>query len=92
MPGGRPGDSGTVVEKRTVLGSQIPEALNVDGQLQTQMRYRGIYGTPVYRSLLHLEAVFPANWQQVKQPEQSELDLALVQVWRCRRALVYLSL
>ena len=66
----RRGDSCTVVEKRTVLESQIPDALNVDGQLQTQMRYRGIYGTPVYRSLLHLEAVFPANWQQVKQPEQ----------------------
>ena len=59
-----------MVEKRTVLESQIPDALNVDGQLQTQMRYRGIYGTPIYRSLLHLEAVFPANWQQVKQPEQ----------------------
>jgi len=66
----RRGDSCTVVEKRTALESQIPDVLNVDGQLQTQMRYRGIYGTPVYRSLLHLEAVFPANWQQIKQAEQ----------------------
>ena len=32
----RRGDSCTVVEKRTVLESQIPDVLNVDGQLQTQ--------------------------------------------------------
>ncbi len=66
----RRGESCTVVEKRTVLESQIPDSLTMNGQLQTQMRYRGIYGTPVYRSLLHLEAVFPANWQRVKQPDQ----------------------
>ncbi|MBB3060708.1 cell envelope integrity protein CreD [Microbulbifer rhizosphaerae] len=58
------------VEQRSVLESQIPDTLSVEGQLQTEMRYRGIYGTPVYRSLLTLEAVFPANWQAVDEPEQ----------------------
>lgn len=68
---------------RQVLESAIPDTLTIDGELQTAMRYRGIYGTPVYRSLMQLEAVFPANWQRVKQPEQivsSQPPLLVLQV------------
>ncbi|ERP91549.1 hypothetical protein Q670_12200 [Alcanivorax sp. P2S70] len=46
------------------LDSLIPDSLSLDGDMQTEMRYRGIYGVPVYRTLLHLEAVFPANWRE----------------------------
>ncbi len=68
---------------RQVLESAIPDTLSVDGELQTHMRYRGIYGTPVYRSLLQLEAVFPASWQRVTQPEQvvsSQAPLLVMQI------------
>ena len=79
----RSGETCTVIERRPVLDSQIPDTLSIDGELQSEMRYRGIYGVPVYRSLLHIEAVFPANWQQVSQPEQvvsSQKPLLLLQI------------
>ncbi|MCG8394933.1 MAG: cell envelope integrity protein CreD [Pseudomonadales bacterium] len=66
----RAGEHCTVMERRTVLESQIPDSLTLDGELQSEVRYRGIYGTPVYRSLLHIEAMFPANWREVKRPSE----------------------
>lgn len=64
------GETCTAIEQRRVLDSQVPDLLSIDGDLQSEMRYRGIYGVPVYRSVLHIEAMFPANWKAVSEPEQ----------------------
>lgn len=72
-----------VERHRQVMESAIPDTLSIDGELQSAMRYRGIYGSPVYRSLMQLEAVFPANWQRAKQPEQvvsSQTPLLVMQI------------
>ena len=79
-----------VLKHATRLDSLIPDTLSLDGELQSEMRYRGIYGVPVYRSLLHLEAVFPADWREVKRPEEvvkSDAPLLLFQI-RDLRGLV----
>ncbi|MGH8665589.1 MAG: cell envelope integrity protein CreD [Burkholderiales bacterium] len=50
----------TVVRPRTVACDVflLPERLGIDGELETEFRYRGIYPALVYRSRLNLEGIF----------------------------------
>jgi inner membrane protein len=50
----------TVVRPRTVACDVflLPERLGIDGELDTEFRYRGIYPALVYRSQLNLEGIF----------------------------------
>lgn len=58
--------------------THIPKTLVVNGQLKSEMRYRGIYGSPMYRSLMQFEAEMPALWEPVKAPEVLVSEEALV--------------
>lgn len=56
------GEPRSRVEARHERVARVPETLAIDGRLRTRTLYRGIYGTPVYRSQLNVEAAFPAGW------------------------------
>lgn len=53
---------------QTRYASFLPETLQVDGRIDTEMRYRGIFAVPVYRIGLQLKGVFA-------RPDFSEWDV-----------------
>lgn len=63
------GENRTRVEHHSELIGHVPDTLEIDGQLKTRTLYRGIYGTPVYRSSLALQARFPADWRRPTDPD-----------------------
>ncbi len=56
---------------RRDLDRYLPDTLDIQGNLQSRMLYRGIYGTPVYQSVIELEARFPAEWLQAAKADAS---------------------
>ncbi|EKF73741.1 inner membrane protein [Alcanivorax hongdengensis A-11-3] len=64
------GEDCTVAMRKEVLERQLPEVLNVDGELKSWVRYRGIYGAPVYQGLFSLRASFADGWRQPAQADQ----------------------
>jgi len=58
------GKNRTRIEHRRELAPHVPDTLDIEGQLKTETLYRGIYGTPVYRSGVTLKAHFDANWRR----------------------------
>ncbi|MCC4309749.1 MAG: cell envelope integrity protein CreD [Alcanivorax sp.] len=62
------GEPRSRVEARHERVARVPETLAIDGRLRTRTLYRGIYGTPVYRSQLNVEAAFPAGWGEPREP------------------------
>jgi inner membrane protein len=49
---------GDKVRAETKYGVFLPTKLNIEGQLQTQVRNRGIYDVPVYEAKLNLDGTF----------------------------------
>lgn len=56
----------------------IPEILAVNGKMKTEMRFRGIYGSPMYRSLLQIEAQMPVFREPVQKPEVLVSEEAMI--------------
>ncbi|MBL4714135.1 MAG: cell envelope integrity protein CreD [Alcanivorax sp.] len=72
------GQDRTRIEYRHELAGHVPDTLDIEGQLQTRTLYRGIYGTPVYRSGLTLQAHFPADWRHRPDADVSDAGQPLL--------------
>ncbi len=72
------GKNRTRLEYRRELAGHVPDSLEIQGQLQTRTLYRGIYGTPVYRSALTLQARFPADWRRDPDADVSDAGRPLL--------------
>ena len=72
------GESRSRIETRYERIARVPDTLTIDGELQTETLYRGIYGTPVYRSQLNVEAAFPDNWSEPRAPAVRDQRAALL--------------
>lgn len=58
--------------------SFIPRNLTVEGRLKTEMLFRGIYGSPMYRSLMQFKADWAPVWRPVEEPEILDSETLLV--------------
>ncbi|MFP1682151.1 cell envelope integrity protein CreD [Alloalcanivorax sp. C16-1] len=72
------GESRSRIETRHERIARVPDTLTIDGELQTETLYRGIYGTPVYRSQLNVEAAFPAGWGEPRSSAFRDQRAALL--------------
>jgi inner membrane protein len=49
----------------------LPESLEIDGDIEPEIRYRGIHNVPVYTATLSLSGTFPNTWlSEMNIPEQ----------------------
>lgn len=52
----------------------LPQELNIDGSVDTEIRSRGMHDVPVYSSDLHLRGTFPGDWLEEENLEARQVD------------------
>lgn len=73
------GDKGKSIERtETRFGVFLPEKLNAQGEMKTEVRYRGIFEVPVYQIALNVQGEFmrPSFQEWDVQPEDILWDQA----------------
>jgi inner membrane protein len=77
------GDKGKTIERiQTRFATFLPEKLNAQGEMKTELRYRGIFEVPVYHIALNVQGEFmrPSFQEWDVQPEDILWDQAQLTV------------
>ena len=52
----------------------LPRELNIDGDVTTEIRSRGIHDVPVYSTVLHMRGAFSGDWLKEQNLEPRQVD------------------